>query len=199
MLRDTVNALALGFSFSILIAEVSFCSEIFHWVDEDGVVTFSDWAPANAELEVSKVVVSESNPPGYDPEQDPNSILVQADRTSERWEGLRELKEERREQRQEIEGGTRYEAPVDYNDSYYSDYPYYYRPVRPPAFVRPKPFKTAKRQIVALDRLGLTGERPYSINSSAHLERVNAGQLSATGMRSHRPAWPARPATDLDR
>lgn len=184
------------------LAQPAAPSEIFHWVDKDGVLNFSDWAPANTALEVSKVVISESNPPDYDPVEDPNSILVQATRTNERWEDLKEQKEERREQRRELAAEPRYPAPVEYYEPYYDSSPWFYYPVRPgrpPGSVHSKPFKTAKRQVVALDRLGLSpGERPYSINSSAHYERVNAGNSIDVNSRPHRPAGPARPSHHMD-
>jgi hypothetical protein len=157
----------------------SFADEIFHWVDEDGVLHFSDWAPKNSDAEVIKVIVSNSNPPGYDPTADQNSVLEQAERMNERWSGLQEQQEERRRQRLELEELERrryvaaYEYP-DYNDSYF-----YYRPgyrlIHQPGFGHRPPFKVAKRQFAALDQLGLTGPRPHSINSSAHLARINAG------------------------
>jgi hypothetical protein len=169
------------FSFVCLILAIKanpvFAAEIFHWVDEDGILNFSDWAPEDNNVEVSKLVVSESNPPGYDPSEDENSVLGQAERMSDRWEELKDRKEERKKQQLELAQQERLPQYVDY------EYPYYYRPgyfshsVRPPGFGYRPPFKTRKRQLVALDQLGLLGgPRPHSINSSAHLARINAGQ-----------------------
>ena len=181
------------------ITQAAFGSEIFHWVDEDGILHYSDWAPTNTDIEVRKVVISESNPPDYDPDEDPNSILDQASRTNERWQELKEQKEERREQRRELAAEPRNPAPVEYYEPYYDSSPWFYYPVRPgrpPGSAHPKPFRTAKHQVVALDRLGLSpSERPYSINSSAHHERVNA--VNSIDL-SARPSRPARPAHHMD-
>lgn len=176
-------------------------SEIFHWVDENGVVTFSDWAPENTNLEVTKVAVANSNPPDYDPDEDPNSILLQAERTNERWQELNEQKDERREERIERQQADRYEAPFDYDYPYFVNSPYFLRPIRPPGFRPVRPFKTQARQAIALDRLGLLGsDRAHSINSSAHLQRVNAGKdLLQVIQRPHRPAKHRRSPTGTDR
>ncbi len=174
-------------------------SEIFHWIDEDGVLTFSDWAPANSNVEVSKLVVRNSNPSGYDPNDDRNSVLEQAERTNVRWTELKEQKEQRRKRRLELEQQDRIPQYVEY------DYPYYYRPGyffppgRPPGIIPRPPFKTQKRQLVALDQLGLLGgSRPHSINSSAHLARINAGKNIDTGFRPQRPGQPRHVSSITD-
>jgi hypothetical protein len=180
---------------SSILASPSFASEIFYWVDEDGVRNFSDWAPEDSNIEVSKLVLSNSNPPGYDPNEDQNSVLEQAERTNDRWAELKEKKEERRKQRLEQERIPQY---VDYD---YYEYPYYYRPgyyfqpVRPPGFGHRGPFKTQKRQLTALDQLGLLARpRPHSINSSAHLARINAGNTSKANFQPRHPGKGHRPS-----
>lgn len=172
----------------------SAASEIFHWVDEDGVLTFSDWAPDDNNVEVSKVMVVDSNPPDYDPRQDEHSILDQAQRINARWEVLKERQDERRAQRIENQERQRVPQTIEYDDY---DYPwygagYYLRPGFVPGAVRPpRPFVTPKRQLAAMDSLGLLERpRPHSINSSAHLARINAG----TGLNPMpRPPRPGRP------
>ena len=67
-------------AFLLINCNPAIAGEIFHWVDADGVSHFSDWAPADNSVEVSKLIVSNSNPPGYDPNEDQNSILGQAER-----------------------------------------------------------------------------------------------------------------------
>jgi hypothetical protein len=178
--------------FLLCNANPAVAGEIFHWVDADGVMHFSDWAPADNNVEVSKVFVSNSNPPDYDPDADQNSILGQAERTNERWSELREQKEERSKQRRELEELERRRYAVEYDYPYYSDsYLYYrpgYRPVHRPGIGRRPPFRVARRQFAALDHLGLTGPRPHSINSSAHLARINAGKSLSGNFQPHRPA-----------
>ena len=173
---------------SLILGNPAFASEIFHWVDEDGVLNFSDWAPENNNVEVAKLVVSNANPPGYDPSEDQNSILEQAERMNVRWADLKERQEERRKQRLELEQQQRSLQPVVYDYPYYNDSYFYYRPGRRPGFGNRRPFKVAKRQVGVLDHLGLTGPRPHSINSSAHLARINAGKAVNGNFRPHRPA-----------
>lgn len=158
-------------------AQPALGSEIFHWVDEDGVRHFSDWAPKDSSVEVTKVVLADTNPSGYDPASDPNSILDQAQRVNEIWQDIKAEKEERRDERLEQARQARSEPSVQYDGPGYSGFPYFFQRVRPPGFVPVRPFKTQKRQLIALDRLGLGGgPRPHSINSSAHLARVNASR-----------------------
>lgn len=171
-----IKLLVSGFVISLLIPDVSVGSEIFHWVDEDGVLNFSDWAPADNTVEVSKLVVSNSNPPDYDPNEDRNSVIEQAERVNDRWSNLKEQKEERQKQRQERAAQERVPRYVEYQYPSYYRPGYYFQAVRPPAFVHRPPFRTQKRQLFALDQLGLLSRpRPHSINSSAHLARINAG------------------------
>jgi hypothetical protein len=165
------SLLVLLFSADSIIA-----GEIFHWVDEDGVLNFSDWAPTDNTVEVSKLVVSNSNPPGYDPSEDRNSVLEQAGRMNDRWSELKEQKEERKKQRQERVAQEQIPQYVEKKNPYYYGPGYYFQAVRPPAFGQRPPFTTQKRQLFAPDQRGLLARpRPHSINSSAHLARINAG------------------------
>ncbi|MDX1405279.1 MAG: DUF4124 domain-containing protein [Woeseiaceae bacterium] len=181
-MRSRVICIGLSLTLS---ASPTFASEIFHWVDEDGIVNFSDWAPKNANVEVSKLQVRNSNPPGYDPHEDENSVLEQAERINDRWSDLQEQRDERRKQQQQA--ADRYQVPryPEYDYPYYYRSGYYFPPIHRPGFGHPPPFRTKLRQAVLLDKLGLLERpRPHSINSSAHLARVNAGKSVSSGMRS---------------
>lgn len=124
---------------SMLIVLHSYSSvsaaEVFHWIDENGVIHFSQWAPDNV-VDVAKLVVHTNNPPGYDPLEDPYSIRNQAERTSETWKALEARKEERREKvRKEREQYIRNSPPpYDYYYSYRQPRQYWpiYRPIYPP-------------------------------------------------------------------
>ena len=188
MRRHTKQVFATICLISLIIGDVAFGGEIFHWVDEDGVLNFSDWAPENSNVEVAKLVVSNSNPPGYDPNEDQSSILEQAVRINDRWVELKERQEERRKQRLELEEQQRRLQPVVYEYPYYNNPYFYYRPVHRPGFGNRRPFKVQKRQFGVLDQLALTGPRPHSINSSAHLVRINAGKAFNGNVRPHHPA-----------
>ena len=88
------------------------------------------------------------------------------------WSRLEERREERREKRREAaERQPVYVYQPYYPYRYYT--PGYYVPGRPGHRpVRPGP--TIRRQATALDELALTGPRPYSINSTAHHQRVSS-------------------------
>ena len=116
--------------------------EVFRWVDDEGIVHFSQWAPQDVD-NVATLIVKSTNPPNYDPANDPYSIGKQAERTSEAWQVLETRREDRREKRLETEerekqNSQRYE---------YLAYPYYsapvfyrpiHRPIRPPGH-EPRP------------------------------------------------------------
>ncbi len=71
--------------------------EIYKWVDEDGVVHYSQWAPEDSDAEVAKLEFERTNPPGYDPAEDDYSIENQAERIGEQWRAIAEEKEAREE------------------------------------------------------------------------------------------------------
>lgn len=162
-------------------------SDIYRWVDDDGVVHFSDTAPAD-ETNVERLRVNSANPTDYDPADDPYSIRKQAERIGEIWSRLEERREKRREKRREAaERQPIYAYQPDYPYRYYP--PGYYVPGRPGHRpVRPGP--TIRRQVSALDELRLSGPRPYSINSTAHYQRVSS---SAGFLDSVRRPAPPRP------
>jgi len=173
---------------SLIIGNPAFGSEIFHWVDEDGVRHFSQWAPENSSAEVSKLVVRNFNPPGYDPNEDQNSILVQAERMNIRWADLKERQAERRQQRFELAEQQRSQPPSPYDYDYFNVSRSYYRPIHPHRFGHRRALKLQKHQLVVLDQLGLRGgRRPHSINSSAHLARINAGKAFTQNIRPQHP------------
>lgn len=185
---------------SLIIGNPTFGGEIFHWVDEDGVRHFSQWAPENSSSEVSTLVVRNSNPPGYDPNDDQNSILVQAERMNIRWTELKERQAERRQQRLELAEQERRQTPSLYDDHYFNVSRSYYRPFHPHRFSHRRALKLQKHQLVVLDQLGLRGgRRPHSINSSAHLARINAGKAFTRNIRPQHPGKAHHASTFADR
>ena len=115
-----------------------------------------------------------------------------------RWAELRERQEERRKERLELVQQQRRLQPVDYDYSYYNDPYFYYRPVHRPGVGQRRPFKVQKRQFGVLDHLGLTGARPHSINSSAHLARINAGKALNGNFRPTPPGNARRASTSRE-
>jgi hypothetical protein len=126
-------------------------ADVFTWKDEGGVIHFSQWAPDEIS-EIRTLTVHSTNPPGYEPDEDPYSIQNQATRTNETWKALEERKEARLEkQRNEPQRNYPYDSSqYDYYaaNRYYASpgyyYPPVYRPIRPPIrppLHRPKPYR----------------------------------------------------------
>jgi len=144
-------------------------SEIYQWTDEDGVVHFSDITPENGAVVIT-LRIQATNAPGYDPIDERYSIHNQAERTNAAWTELEKAREEREEKRRQDA-----ERNIRYTPAPYDPYLYYYRPAyfsfaHPGRHPRHRP-KLARRQFHALEELGLTGPRPYSINSGGHRAR----------------------------
>jgi hypothetical protein len=109
-------------------------TEVYRWVDADGVVHFSQTAPAGGVNDFSREVVESPVPSGYDPEQDIYDVAGQ----QERMQARREALERDREARRELERAAA-QRPVTATPPV-QGYPVYgwpgYRP-RPP--LRPRP------------------------------------------------------------
>ena len=172
-----------------MFAAGAHAGEIYKWLDDDGVVHYSDTKPAD-ESNVELLVVGKTNPPGYDPADDPYSIANQAERIGETWSRLEDEKEARRKKRREESARPPAYAYRPY-DPYYDRYRYpHYRPGwHPPAHpgYRPPQGPTIRRQVTALDTLGLTGARPHSINSGRHHARVESSASFLDTVRNAPP------------
>lgn len=109
--------------------------DIYQWVDENGVINFSQIRPADEKLGISKVIMAETTAPEFDPEEDRYGIETQA----KRMEALRQEMEERRES-QRAQAPVNTSTAVQYRDPYrrYS-YPLLYPPYRPKPPIRPEP------------------------------------------------------------
>lgn len=186
-MASEINRLAATAMVAIAFVSNAHAADIFRWVDEDGVVHFSDTAPVD-DTAVERLRVDDANPSDYDPADDPYSIRQQAERIGETWSRLEERREKRRvKRREEAERQPVVVYQPYYPYRYYA--PGYYVPGRPGHRpVRPGP--TIRRQANALDELALTGPRPYSINSTAHHQRVSS---SAGFLDSVRRPAPPRP------
>lgn len=162
-------------------------ADIYKWVDDDGVVHFSDTRPDDG-ADVQTLQVNASNPAGYDSAEDPYSIANQAKRMNDKWSELADEREKREEKRREQARQYVQYQPPRYDGWRYDYWPGYYAPTYP---VRPSPrqLRTISRQVTAMDTLNLTGSRPHSINSGAHNARVQSSNnfLSAVPKPAPRP------------
>jgi hypothetical protein len=122
--------------------------EIYRWVDANGVVNFSDKAPPAAAADT--VVVDDTRPSNYDPEEDIYNVAAQA----ERMQALREEMEQERAARRERQQSAPQQPAVQYEQGVRYGYPYLYPgygrpPHRPPGKPpgggrppRPEPYET---------------------------------------------------------
>ena len=179
-----------------LVVGSASATEIFTWIDDNGVVHYSDTKPAD-DKPVETLVVNRTNPPDYDPAEDPYSIANQAKRTNERWEEVEKARQERAEKREALAAAQPLRVPVYYDPYPYSRSSWYYGPTWPSRPVQPiepppRQLPTVRRQARALDELGLSGDRPHSINSGAHHQRVqNSNDFLSVATRP--PSRPPRP------
>ena len=91
--RSGVTALAVVAT-ALLPAAVA-ALEIYTWVDENGVVHYSEFAPEEpAATPVETLHIASANSPAYDPDDYYWSILNQAERIGEQWSTIREEKGE---------------------------------------------------------------------------------------------------------
>ena len=120
--------------------------EVYRWVDENGVVNFSDTAPAAA-ANLNTVDLEDTTPRNYDPEEDLYNVAAQA----ERMQALREQMEKDREARRQQQASAAKQPAPQYQRSVNYGYPYGY-PVRPrppieppiePPPTRPEPYETS--------------------------------------------------------
>jgi hypothetical protein len=120
----TFFLLGWGFSASVL------ATEVYHWVDENGVSHFTQSAPTAEVSGVRKMIVEDTTPPDYDPEEDRYGVAQQ----QERMAALREDMKERREAEQKrqrdaaarqpaVQYVDRYRAPLFWNPPYFRPQP----------------------------------------------------------------------------
>lgn len=121
--------------------------QIYRWVDENGVVNFSDRAPPAAAADVSALTLPDNPPANLDPEQDLFNLEATAQRTQARRDELAAEREARSER-----AAAQPPVAAPYPQQHYGypyDYPFAYpRPPgwrpgwpgdRPPQRPSPKP------------------------------------------------------------
>lgn len=130
-----VASLTFAMTFAGLAMNKSvMADELFRWVDDEGIVHFSQWAPGGDIDNVATLIVHPTNPPDYDPANDPYSISNQAERTNQTWQALETQREDRRQKRREAGQRERQDSQrYDYQPYPYYSPPVFYRPIHLPA------------------------------------------------------------------
>ena len=126
------NALGWACGLVAFVAAPAGATEVYRWVDEDGVVHFSQTAPDAAVSDVRRQVIENPVPTGYDPEQDIYDVAGQQERMQARRDALEREREARRERERQAAQRPVTSAPPP------QGYPVYGWPgYRPPN--RPRP------------------------------------------------------------
>jgi hypothetical protein len=107
MLKNVMSMLLAGFV-AAFVPGTAAAVEIFRWVDENGVVHFSDSPPPEHDTGVDVLSVNGAQPESYDPEADIFNVEAQA----ERMQALREEREEARKARLERQRQEAARQPV---------------------------------------------------------------------------------------
>lgn len=123
--------------------DYSRATEVYRWVDEDGVVHFSQTAPPGQDTDVSKLSLADTRPSDYDPDEDIYGVAEQ----EKRMKAKRDDMEKRRQERLERQRQTANQPPVQYRVPEQYGYPVYWNhgprpqpPLRPvPPIARPDP------------------------------------------------------------
>ncbi len=118
-----------------------FATEVYHWVDENGVSHYSQNAPATDVAGVSKMILEDTTPPDYDPEEDRYGVEAQAERMAALREEMAEKREAQRERQRNApqQPVVQYQQPYPYGYSSFWQPPYYPRPPRPVQPIAPAP------------------------------------------------------------
>ena len=127
--------------------------EVYRWVDENGVVNFSDTAPGSAETpaEVNRIELPDAAPRDHDPEQDIYNVAAQAERMQALRDEMEKEREARREQQRRAPQQPAAQYPAGVNYGYPYSFPAYGRPplrpgrppARPPERPVPEPYESS--------------------------------------------------------
>ena len=186
--KITISALVT----TILTAPLALAEEIFTWRDGDGVIHYSQWAPEDSAA-VSTLVVNSSNPPNYDPLEDPYSIQNQAARMNKAWLVLEEKRSVRREKRREETANTVRYVSTDFDPYPYYTSSYYYAPGHRPEWrpilrpgIRPPHSESRLQRPGLVDRVQ---RRQFNATSSNHYDPFRSAGISApeSGRQTSRP------------
>jgi hypothetical protein len=131
--------LHIAMTLTLLAAVPAMAADVYRWVDENGVVNFSDTAPRGAETggAVDTVTLQDAAPKDQEPGQDIYHVAAQA----ERMQALRDEMEKEREARREQQRRAAQQPAAPSSSGVNYGYPYAYpaygrpplRPGRPPA------------------------------------------------------------------
>lgn len=119
-----------------LFASVVHATEVYRWMDENGVVHFSQTAPNKPGAEVDRLALQDTRPSDYDPDQDIYGVAEQA----ERMTALREEMDAKRQESLERQREAAKQPAYQYRQPERYGYPVFWNPwPRPQPPFRPDP------------------------------------------------------------
>jgi hypothetical protein len=133
MLGYGLNRAALAFVLAFVPA-FAVGTEVYRWVDDEGVVHFSQTRPMAPDTEVEALSIEDDRPSDYDPEADIYGVAEQAER-------MQALREEMAAKRADaLERNRRQPSPVIVrSEPEYVGFPVYRRPWLRPPWPQPRP------------------------------------------------------------
>jgi hypothetical protein len=133
--RHAITVFMMAF-LAMITSPATLGSDVYHWLDENGVPNFSQKEPGGEIQSVSRLNLPDTTPPDYDPNEDRYGIEEQA----ERMTALREEMDEQREDARERRRNTVQQQPLQYPEPYRSySRGIWYPPVYPRPPQRPHP------------------------------------------------------------
>ena len=135
----TIDMKSTGHTLFLLVLMASspvLATEVYHWVDENGVSHYTQNAPSPDVTGVSSMTLEDTTPPDYDPEEDRYGVQAQA----ERMAALREEMAQKREAERERQRNTPRQQLIQYQQPYNYGYSSFLRPpLYPVPPIRPQP------------------------------------------------------------
>jgi hypothetical protein len=126
----------------LLAVPAVLATEIYHWVDKDGVPHYSQNPPPADTGGVDRMILEDTSPPNLDPEED----LYNVEEQQKRMASIRQEREEKREAERERRAKVAAQQPtVIYQQSQPYSYPFWNSgiyprpPINPGPPVRPQP------------------------------------------------------------
>ena len=114
-------------------------TEVYHWVDENGVSHFTQNAPTSEVDGVKKMTLEDTTPPGYDPDEDRYDVEGQEKRMASIRDEMQEKREADRERKRKAAAqrpAVQYQQPYQYGYSPFLSPGY---PIQPLPPSRPEP------------------------------------------------------------
>lgn len=142
----------------LLGSSTAVATEVYRWVDEDGVSHFSQNPPSEDVDGVKKITLEDTTPPDYDPDEDRYNVAEQEKRMASIRDEMQEKREAERERRRKAAARqpvVQYQQPYSYGYSSFLRpiYPGY--PIQPQPPLRPRPPIAVPYQTVPFNPPGL--------------------------------------------